>query len=113
MENYGWSIELNPGYVLIIGNAPDAHILNATKAPFDLLITPLSSTTRANIIIEDINEVTRLSSGFVGIVPGSNISIGVLSLFACIRVLRIKTGYVVCISKLSGLTSTPFVLIAP
>ena len=26
MENYGWSIELNPGYVLIIGNAPDAHI---------------------------------------------------------------------------------------
>lgn len=26
MENYGWSIELNPGYVLIIGNAHDAHI---------------------------------------------------------------------------------------
>ena len=21
MENYGWSIELNPGYVLIIGNS--------------------------------------------------------------------------------------------
>lgn len=34
MENYGWSIELNPGYVLIIGNAPDAvkYYIKCTKS---------------------------------------------------------------------------------
>ena len=74
-------------------------MLNATNAPFDVLMTPLNSTTRQNMTIDGMRDVTILSSGFVGMELGSSISIGVSSLFTCIRVFRMNTGYVVCISS--------------
>ena len=69
------------------------QILKRTNVPPVVLSTPLNTTTRANIAITGISDVTIFKSGLAGTAAGSRIFIAVSSFFILILVFLTNLGY--------------------